>query len=118
LRQYNLFLKDIIEAIGKIKSYTFDLDVEDFKSNTMFIDACLRNLEVIGEATSNIPEEIKQRYKEIPWIEIKDFRNVVIHKYFSVDIDILWNIIENKLDSLKEQIQKILTNESKNRKPK
>ena len=118
MRQYELFLKDIIEAIEKIKSYTFDLDIEDFKSNTMAVDACLRNLEVIGEATTNIPVEIKQEYKEIPWIEIKDFRNVVIYKYFSVDIDILWNIIETKLDSLKEQIEAILINENKEKKNK
>ncbi len=74
----------------------------------MIIDAAVRNLEIIGEAISQIPEDVKQKYSGVPWQEIKDFRNVVIHKYYRVDIDILWDIIQHKLDGLNDQIEEIL----------
>ena len=107
-RRSDLFLKDIVDAIQKIKEYTNDIDLEHFKKSPMIIDAAVRNLEIIGEAISQIPEDVKQKYSGVPWQEIKDFRNVVIHKYYRVDIDILWDIIQHKLDGLNDQIEEIL----------
>ena len=87
-------MKDIVDCINKIEEYTNVFDFEDFKKSPITIDASVRNLEIIGEAISQLPERIKEKYPDIPWQEIKDFRNVVIHKYHSVDVETLWDIIK------------------------
>lgn len=106
-REYKLYLTDILESIGKIEDYTDSLNFEDFSKNDLVIDAVVRNLEIIGEATGQLPEEFKTQHNEIDWRKVKDFRNVVTHKYWQVDKEIVWDIIQNKLDDLKEKIQKI-----------
>ena len=111
-REFKLYLRDITEAIDKIKGYIQNLNIEDFKKSAIAIDATTRNLEIIGEAISQMQEEKKNEYFGVPWQEVKNFRNVVIHKYHSVDVDILWDIIKTKLDPLKQQIQNILEKES------
>jgi len=87
------------------------LDLEEFKKNQMVIDATARNLEIIGEAAAQLQEWVKKKYIGVPWQDITDFRNVVIHKYHTLDIDIIWDIIEHKLDPLKKQVQHILKKE-------
>ena len=111
-REFKLYLRDIIGAIDKIKGYVQNLNIEDFKKSGITIDATTRNLEIIGEAISQMQEEKKNEYPDVLWQEVKDFRNVVIHKYHSVDVDILWDIIKTKLDLLKQQIHDILKKES------
>ena len=86
------------------------------------MDAVMRNLEVIGEAATQVPQNIKDRYKNVPWKDIQDFRIVVAHHYWKVNTARISDIIENKLDELKKQIQNILEKESlennnKNAKP-
>lgn len=106
-RKYDLYFKDILESIEKIESYTGDEDYASFKTNQMVLDAVLRNFEVIGEAVSQIPDEVKKKYSQVPWQDVKDFRNVVIHKYWTVDTEIAWDIIQNRLPPLKRQMQDI-----------
>ncbi len=110
-RKFELYLKDILESVNKIGEYTRTLDFEDFKSSSVIIDASVRNLEIIGEAVSQMPQGVKDKYLNVPWQEIKNFRNIVIHKYHSVDVEILWDIIKNRLDTLKQQINGILKKE-------
>lgn len=112
-QKYELYLQDILTAIHKIKNYTKSLQFDDFRQNGMIIDAVTRNLEIIGEAVAQLPEEIKQKYANVPWDEIKRFRNVVVHKYWVVDVDILWDIIKNKLGFLQRQIRKIVRKEAR-----
>ena len=107
-RKSELYLQDILEAIAKIEKYTDDYDFTKFKNDELVIDGTMRNLEVIGEASSQLPTEFKNINQEISWQEMINFRNVVIHKYHQVDVDILWNVIENKLNPLKKQIEGIL----------
>ncbi len=106
-RKYELYLDDILEAIERIKEYTADMAFEDFKNNKITIDATLRNLEIIGEAATQVPKEVQEENKEIPWRDIKDFRIVVAHKYWKINLERIWDILENKLDELHEQISKI-----------
>jgi uncharacterized protein with HEPN domain len=108
VRKSELFLKDILVCVDKIERYVNDKSYEEFCKDDMVIDAVVRLLEIIGEAVSNISSDIKQDHPEIPWQNIKDFRNVVTHKYWKVDHEIIWDIIENKLDPLKREISKIL----------
>ena len=82
MRDYAVFLADIVEAMTKIQRYTEDLTFNDFTANDLVADAVARNLEVIGEASRNVPEEIKNRHPEIPWSRMIGLRNLVIHEYF------------------------------------
>ena len=102
------YLTDILTAIDRVKEYVSDQDLESFKENKMIIDAVMRNLEVIGEAVSQLPEEVKTKHPEIPWRDIKDFRNIVAHRYWEINLDRIWDIVCNKLDELHEQISTIL----------
>ncbi len=108
-REYKLYLTDILNAIDKVQDYTESLTFEEFSSKHIIIDAVVRNLEIIGEAASQLPEDFKNSHKEIDFRKVKDFRNVITHKYWEVDKDIVWDIIQNKLNDLKEKMQKIVS---------
>lgn len=112
-RRFDLYLEDILQAIERIQEYTRTLDLEEFVKNKITIDAVLRNLEVIGEAVTQLPQEIKEKYKDIPWKDIQDFRIVVAHHYWKLNQERIWDIIENKLDVLKKQIEDIIEKEKK-----
>jgi uncharacterized protein with HEPN domain len=84
-RDYILFLEDILDALEKIENYTKNLSFAEFADNGMAVDAVIRNYEVIGEATKNIPEEIKEKYPEVEWKEATGFRDVLIHDYFGIE---------------------------------
>ena len=114
-RKFDLFLKDIIECVEKLKEYTKNVEYEQFKENNLSIDACVRNFEIIGEAIANLPEDLKARNVHVPWQEVKDFRNVILHKYWVVDTEVLWDIIQTKLDALKKQVQEVLKKETEKR---
>jgi len=112
-RKSSFFLKDILDSIEVIQEYIQEMDFEDFKQSRITIDATVRNLEIIGEAIAQLPLEMKNKYKNIPWQEIKDFRNVVIHKYHQLDLEILWDILEHKLIILQKQIEEVFSKEAK-----
>jgi len=107
-RDYLLFLEDILIAVEKIEKYTEGLSFEEFCSYEMAVDAVLRNLEVIGEAARNIPEEVKSRYQEVEWKEAVGFRNVLIHDYFGIDLESVWDTLKKNIPGLKDHIAKVL----------
>ncbi len=109
-----VFLEDILEAAERISEYVRDLSKEEFQNDQKTIDAVVRNIEIIGEAASNIPEDIRNKYPEIPWKKIVGVRNIVIHKYFGVDTGTLWVIIREQLPELKSQINTIISEYSRN----
>jgi uncharacterized protein with HEPN domain len=107
-RDVRLLLYDILECIEKIEKYTKDMNFEDFVKNDLVADAVIRNLEIIGEAVKNIPEDIRSKYPDIPWKKIVGFRNIVIHGYFGVDLNIVWTVVRKHLKELKPKIESIL----------
>lgn len=105
-----IYLEDIVDSIEKIEKYISDLSLEGFKKNDLVQDAVLRNLEIIGEASNNLSEEIKNKHKEVPWKRIIGMRNIISHKYFGIDLEIIWNIITVNLPSTKGLVNSILKN--------
>ena len=85
------YLNDILEMIGDILSFTKDMSSEDLHSDKKTLYAVIRCLEVIGEAVKRIPQSIKENYVEIPWQEIAGMRDKLIHEYFGVDIEMIWD---------------------------
>ena len=111
-RKAKLLIEDILEAIERIEEYTNNMDFKDFLNDRKTQDAVIRNLEVIGEAAKNIPEELKAKSREIPWREMVGLRNILIHGYFIVDLEIIWNILSNELEPVKVTLRKFLMESS------
>jgi uncharacterized protein with HEPN domain len=106
-RDNPLYIQDILESIQAIEEYIRDIDYDHFIENRMIYSATIRELEIIGEAAGKISQETKEKYPNIDYRTIKDFRNVLAHEYFGVDMQIVWGIVTEKLSSLKEEILKI-----------
>ncbi|MEW6027191.1 MAG: DUF86 domain-containing protein [Planctomycetota bacterium] len=112
-REYRLFLKDILTSARKIIEYAGNKSRKDLARNQMLTDAVARNLEIIGEAVKNIPADIKHKHQEIEWKKIAGLRDILVHEYFGIDYDVLWDIVRNKVPQLKEQISLALKSEKK-----
>lgn len=107
-----IFLRHILERIERVENYTKKLSKEKFEKNTFIQDAVIRNLEVIGEASKNIPKEFTAQYPEIPWSKIAGFRDILIHFYFGIELDTTWNVVKDDLPNLKKRIKDILEKRS------
>ncbi len=109
-REYKAYLRDILEAIDKIERYTENMNFEDFSDNELIQDGVIRNLEIIGEAVKNLPDDIKKDYSEVEWRKIAGLRDILIHAYFGVDLEVIWDIVKNKVSELKGMVREILSN--------
>jgi uncharacterized protein with HEPN domain len=107
-RSKELFLNDILESIDAIYDYVQGYDLEDFKNDRKTFQAFIREFEIIGEATKNIYQFLKEKYPNYKWRYIVDFRNKINHEYFGVDFVLIWNTIFLKLPELKTIIEKLI----------
>ena len=112
-RTYDIYLQDIVEAIKRIESYVQDTNRFQFETDQMRFDAVVRNLEVIGESVKRVPDSIRKNYPSVAWRKIAGLRDRLIHAYFDIDIDIIWDIVQSELPVLKSEIQRILNEQHK-----
>lgn len=108
-----ILLRHVLDAIVRIEEYTNGVSQSDFERNFLIQDAVLRNIILIGEAAKNIPEDFKHQSPEIEWKKIVGMRNKVVHEYFIIDVDTVWNVVERDLPQLKQAFAK-LSNQQKN----
>ncbi len=107
IRDYRLYLGDILKSISKIERFVDGYDFEAFKADDKTVSACVREIEVIGEAAKQIPSEITSQYINIPWSLMAKMRDKMIHWYFEIDEEIVWKVIKEQFPSLKADIEKI-----------
>lgn len=109
-----MYLEDIQTSMYRIAEYIDDLDFKSFKQDYKTVDAVIRNFEIIGEASKNLPDFIKEQNPDIPWEEMYYLRNKVSHEYFGIDYEIIWDVAKNYLPGNKNQIDKLIEKELKN----
>ncbi|MBI3609902.1 MAG: DUF86 domain-containing protein [Nitrospirae bacterium] len=108
-RDYKVWLEDILEAIQKIHEYTKGMSFKTFAADAKTLDAVVRNLEVIGEAVKKTPENVRSKHADVDWKKIAGLRDILIHEYFGIDPEIIWDIIQIKLPTLEKRVKQILS---------
>ena len=107
-REWLVRLEDILEAVSKVASYTSGLDLAAFKADERTRDAVVWNFAVIGEAARLVPGEIEARFPDVPWASMRGMRNIVIHEYFGIDVEIVWVTATRDLPALEPRLRRII----------
>jgi uncharacterized protein with HEPN domain len=107
-RDPDVYLQDILAAAEKIGRYVQGMSREALAADSKTLDAVVRNLEIIGEAAKSVPEEVRVAHGDVEWKRIAGLRDILIHQYFGVDTDIVWDIVQNKLPGLSEHVRRML----------
>lgn len=110
MRNYALYLRDILAAIESIEGFIAGMDLDTFQIDDKTNSAVVRKLEIMGEAVKQIPEEIRQQYPRVPWKEMAGMRDKLIHFYFGVDSQLVWKTITERLPQVKQEIHQVLQN--------
>jgi uncharacterized protein with HEPN domain len=109
VRDFQVYLEDIIDATNSIEEYTRELTYDAFVKDRKTIDAVVRNFEIIGEATKHIPERIRKEYPKVPWKDMAGMRDRLIHGYFGVKLDVVWKTIKERLPAVRPLVEEALT---------
>ncbi len=107
-RDTDVYLEDILTAAARITSYVEGYTRESFGSDTRTVDAVVRNLEIIGEAVKQVPASVRERAPDVEWAKIAGLRDVLIHAYFGIDLDIVWDVVTNKVPDLTRKVKVLL----------
>jgi len=107
IRDYRLYIDDILRSISKIERFVDGYGFEAFKADDKTVSACVREIEVIGEAAKQIPSEITAQNLNIPWSLMAKMRDKMIHWYFDIDEEIVWKVIKEQFPTLKADIEKM-----------
>ena len=106
-KEPEVFIEHILESIELIENYTANKTISDFIESVQLQDSIIRRIEIIGEAVKNLPAEVKSNYPDVPWKNIAGMRDVLIHKYFGIDLELTWQVVQKDIPDLKREILKI-----------
>ena len=104
------YLKHILDSIQRIEDYTLDTDYDEFMESSLIQAATIREIEIIGEATKNLETSFKAKHRAIPWKKMSGMRDKLIHEYFGVDLDAVWDTIKIDIPPLKDKMDEIIKN--------
>ncbi|NQT52169.1 DUF86 domain-containing protein [bacterium] len=104
-----VYLDDMLEAIGHIRDYTAGMDRPTFEGDQRTVDAVVRNFLVLGEAAKGVPPELRQEHAEVDWSGLARLRDVLVHRYFATNMNLLWELIQVKVVPLEEQLCAVLS---------
>ena len=107
-RDWRMRVEDILDAIAQSQAYVAGMTFDAFQADRKTTDAVVRNITVIGEAANNVPPSIADKHPEIPWKLMRDFRNVVVHRYFGLDLKVIWDTVQVEIPPLVEPLQRLL----------
>ncbi len=108
MKKDKAYLQDILGVLSDIKKFVEGITQDEFFKNKEKQYAVVRALEIIGEATKNLSKDLKTKYREIPWKDIAGMRDKLIHEYFGVNLDLVWETVKNRLPGFEKQVSKIL----------
>ena len=112
-RVYIDYLRDMFENANRAIQFTEGMNFESFSKDEKTVYAVIRAVEIIGEATRNIPEEIRTKYPKIPWRDAANMRNKLVHRYFGINLEVIWQTINEDLPMLANVLQEIIRREEK-----
>jgi len=107
MRDYKLYVSDILAAMESIGRFVGTMSFEEFQADDKTASAVIRKFEIIGEASRNVPEAVRVQHPEVPWKEMAGMRDRLIHAYFGVDYQLVWTTIKSRLPAAKDAIRKI-----------
>ena len=108
MRDLRLYLTDISQAMVAVQTFVEEMDFEAFVADDKTASAVIRKFEIIGEAVKNVPEEIRQKYPQVPWRQMAGMRDMLIHVYFDVDYPLVWETVRNRIPPLQPIIAQII----------
>ena len=106
-REWRFYVADMREFCAHVAEYTDGLSREEFEKTRLVYDATLRNLELIGEAARNVPDEVRAKAPDVPWRRVVAVRNILIHGYLGIDNDVIWDIVQNEIGKLLRALEKL-----------
>lgn len=112
-RIYIDYLRDMFENANRAIQFTEGMDFETFRKDEKTVYAVIRAVEIIGEATRNIPDDIRVKYPEIPWRDAADMRNKLVHRYFGINLEVIWQTLSEDLPMLANALREIIRREEK-----
>ncbi len=107
-RKFTFFIKDILESLESISNFIEGLDYQNFIEDDKTLSAVVRKIEIIGEATKNIPSSVTSKYTSIPWSDMAKMRDKVIHSYFGIDYQTIWNVVKIRFPEIRPELEKLL----------